>query len=142
MLWPVSSLFEPTHWTVQPLDGVTASQQFIRTDTNQMCGGDPGNDSIMEGAAVLSFRSSQLGPRGRNRLFIGPIAESAQAEGVLDDDVPTTLVARWSAFQALLLAGDAALRVASYVHADSHPITTLLCNSHMGTQRRRLLQTR
>lgn len=83
MLGPVSGYFEPTSWTVLPLDGGSASQVFARTDGNQMAGQGTSNDSILELANIVSFRSAVGGPRGRNRIFVGPITENTQAEGIL-----------------------------------------------------------
>lgn len=144
-MWcPVPERYEPNTFTVTPLDGGSAGVVFTRTGTEVLCGYGSTTDAIIDNAYVLSFRSSIGGPRGRNRIFIGPVAETATENGMTDSDVNAQILGAWNAFQDALLANDPQcfqLEV-SYVHADAHPIIARSISPNLGTQRRRLVAQR
>lgn len=118
------------------LDGTSATQ----TINNAAQGSLTSGDSIPEACGIVSLRTAQRGSRGRGRVFLGPVAESQQAQGVIVS--PTTTSIAWEAFRDELVDNDAELVVASYVHADANPVTNIIMEPIIGTQRRRLLQLR
>jgi hypothetical protein len=109
-----------------------------------MCGFGGSAEAIMEGACVASFRSQVGGPRGRNRVFVGPIAEGSQQSGFFVSGLETQVNDAWVAFRAAIIDNDAACQqlVVSYTHADAHPIVSNSTMSNIGTQRRRLTAQR
>ena len=125
---------------VLKLDGVSAAQNFSVTAQGSLVAGD----SIPQSAGVLSFRTTQRGSRGRGRIFLGPIAEDNQAQGIVNNTIRNTVLADWQAFQAALIAASPAcdLVVASYVHADAHLVTTIKADQVVGTIKARVDQLR
>lgn len=142
MLLPVPEAFEPVSWTVLELDGSSAAVERPRAPGSEvLCEGGT-SEPIMEGAVVLSLRTGQRGPRGRGRLFIGPIGEGAQNEGQIVGDSLTELVPAWEAFVLALVAEDCVFSIASYVHEEANFVSNISVQPYMATQRRRLLATR
>jgi len=123
--------------TITLLDGSSASQVFVAPDTTVH--GDQSGEAIPSAAAVLSFHTNQRGPRGRGRLYIGPITESSQHDGLLDAGVNASSVAAWNAFNDDIAASTSvmSLGVASYTHADIHGVTSISMRIPYGCQRRR-----
>jgi len=133
---------EPASFTVLALDGTSAGQLISRDPGDpQMCLAS--GDSLPELAAVLRITTARRGARGRGRLFLGPLVEDEVENGILDvtgdnGDIP----AKWATFASELAGSGITMGIASYAHADFHAITGLALDQHVGTQRRRLLQTR
>lgn len=129
--------FTMTTVDLTPLDGVTATQQWPLGHT--LSGGTDG-ESIPATCAVLSLKTNQRGPRGRGRLYLGPLAEGAQSNGLVNG--PDTVSAAWRAFNTALAATDSAasMVVASYTHADAGAVTSMHIDAACGTQRRRQRQ--
>lgn len=121
---------------VLKLDGTSATQTIAIAAQGSLTSGD----SIPEGSGIVSLRTAQRGARGRGRVYLGPIAESKQAQGVVVS--PNTTSTAWETFRDDLEGEGAALVVASYVHADANDVTNIICDPIIGTQRRRLLQLR
>lgn len=126
---------------ILPLDGVTASVTIGATGQG---GGGGVGETIPNGAGVVSFHTAQRGARGRGRLYAGPITEASQANGIIDGSILELMVEGWGTFITALPTQSASpeLVIASYVHADAHPVTSLRVDNLMGTQRRRLDQLR
>jgi len=122
---------------VTPLDGVTAGQ-FVGI-TTQNPGGN--TEASPASAGVVSLRSTQRGPQGRGRVFLGPCAEDQIRDGLLDEDVRTTMADTpgWGGFIARLAAQTEALElgIASYQHEAFYPVSSIVINRRLGTQKRR-----
>lgn len=144
MLAPVSRRYEPTSWTVTKLDGSSAGVIVPKSSGIQMCGFAEAAEVVIEGAYVCSFRSLQKGPQGRNRVFVGPIAEGATFNGLVDPSTRDEMIDSWLTFQAALQANTPFVEqlVVSYVHAHSYEIVSTSAMSNIGTQRRRLVAQR
>jgi len=135
--------FAPSTFTLLPLDGASASSVHdIAPSTWGTSSAD--GDWSPATAAVVSLRTAVRGPRGRGRLYIGPIVEEGIANGSLLGDTPVDLADAWASFGADLASGDPAiaLGVASYVHEDFNPLIGLSVSPIVGTQRRRQDQLR
>lgn len=122
---------------VTPLDGSTAGLVHPLANTPQ--GGGTG-DKIMQGAGLISLRTTQRGSRGRGRLYIGPITEEKQDSGIIGLATQTAMTTGWGeVFAAMLLATPRVEPgVASYLHADWHELQSLSVDRIIATQRRRL----
>jgi hypothetical protein len=125
---------------ITPLDGSSASA--LATVTTQT--GGAGGQIVSEQAQVISLHTDQRGPRGRGRLYLGPITEDNTNHGVLVSAVVNAIAAAWVDFANALIAAPVAtaLGVASYVHSDWHQVGTITSSVNVGTQVRRLRRTR
>jgi len=123
-------------YTVTLMDGHSAGQVVASTFA---ISGEQTGEEIPASAAVLSLHSPQRGPRGRGRLYIGPIGEAAQANGLVGSGNVSGMLSAWSAFETSLAASSisGSLGVASYVHSEVNGVTSLSMRPQCGTQRRR-----
>lgn len=138
---PMSAAWDCPEIAVLKLDGSSAGQIFSLS-SGTFLGGVTGSDVIPQATAVVSFHTAQRGPRGRGRMYVGPIAESMQAQGVLNTTAHDDMGVAWVDFIENLSNADTPLQVASYVHADAHEVTNVNVDVMIGTQRRRLDQLR
>lgn len=124
---------------VTPLDGTSATQ---RLSTQQTITGASTGQVIPNTAMIVSFRTPQRGSRGRGRLYVGPVCESAVQNGQLES--PSAVFAAWSDFEDSLASSSSAasLGVASYTHAEVNGVTSIVIQDVLGTQRRRQNQLR
>lgn len=117
------------------LDGTSAQQSFTVTSIVDGQGTGP---STPAAAGVLSIHTVQRGPRGRGRLFLGPLHDNHNGSGVIvPSTLPGAIVAAWTTFNDALTAADISMGVASYVHADFHLATGFSMRAAFGTMRRR-----
>jgi hypothetical protein len=140
MAAPLRADYNPVTFDILPLDGTTPTSNHTFLGPDDFCNG--GGDPVPEAAFVLSLKTAQRGPRGRGRLFIGPASEEDIENGKAVNTARDSCQEAWSTFAANILGDGAGLVVASYVHADKHVVTGVTVDSDLGTQRRRLLQTR
>lgn len=142
MLSPVPDVFEPTTYTIIPLDGTTpSSDHVINPDAHPLCNaGD--DDWSPETAAVLKFKSNFRGPSGRGRIFIGPLGEGSMADGKWVGEGVADVLEAWENFNDALNTEAFTMCVASYTNEVAHVITNISANLELATQRRRLLATR
>lgn len=138
MFDPMSTGQTLTTFGITPLDGTTAEQEF----TWAGIAGAATGEIIPQGAAIVSLRTLQRGPRGRGRVYVGPVVEGEVINGALGD--AATLQAAWIAFQAAMFAAAGAwvFEVATYKHLTSNTVTTIIADPLIGTQRRRMDQLR
>jgi hypothetical protein len=131
---PVDDSYQFDELDLTPLDGTTPGQTFPITAVQS---GGTGGDGIPGLCCVVSFRTAQRGPRGRGRVYLGPVSEGAQNNGILVDT--GAVAAAWETFDdEMASSGSAAsLVVASYVHSEANGVTSIVVNSAGGTQRRR-----
>ena len=133
---PMCDDFNFDQMDVIKLDGSSATQTVTVPDG--IAGGESG-DCIPAACCVVGFHTLQRGARGRGRIYIGPIAEVSQTQGILTSSALTDMASSWATFHDHLITNSMALVVASYVHADQHEVTSVHIDSILGTQRRRLI---
>lgn len=123
-------------YTITLLDGSSAGQVVNEART---IGGQASGDPIPAVAGVLSFHTAQRGPRGRGRMYLGPIGEGIQAGGILSGSVGINCAAAWQDVDTELGTSsiNGGLVVASYVHAEAGAVTSISMRPQVGTQRRR-----
>jgi len=133
---PVMSAFIMEHYLITLLDGHSAGQVIA---TGPVFGGAAGGQFVPNVAAVLSLHTPQRGPRGRGRLYLGPVGESAIDSGTVVSGTRTDCVAGWNDVDDALAASSitASLGVASYVHSEVNGVTSKSMRIPAGTQRRR-----
>lgn len=139
MFRPVGENFSFTTVTLTPLDGTTAGVEYpIGTSVS---GGGSG-EILPAVCALVSLRTITRGPRGRGRVYLGPVAESETNNGLINNNALVT--AGWQDFDADLAATSSAasLGVASYTHAEIGGATSIFCEHAAATQRRRQDQLR
>ena len=122
-------------WTrcdILKLDGSSATQVF----TVDPLAGSGSGATIPQGCMVYSHHTSQRGPRGRGRNYIGPVTETAQDNGTGFWDTGNARTEQ-AAFQSAMADAGITWVVASYVHSDAHDITSFSCSPFMRTQRKR-----
>jgi hypothetical protein len=122
---------------ITPLDGHTAG---VVAPLGITINGASSGDQILNDAVVVAFQTAQRGPRGRGRVFIGPIAETSQTSGVVDAPNAAATLTGWVTWHAALRTAThpCPMVVASYTHADYHAITGVRVNSKVGSMKRRL----
>lgn len=131
-MWePVQQDWAFTTVDILKLDGTSATQVFPVPAQGSLTSGD----GIVEAACIISLRTAQRGSRGRGRIFLGPLAESKQSQGIYTGG--TTVGAVWAAFADNMFLDSWELVVASYVHADAHRVSSIHNDSVIGLQKRR-----
>ncbi len=120
--------------TVLPLDGVSASVSGLPDEAWH--GGGSGQ-RLPAMAQIVHFGTDTRGPRGRGRVFIGPIVEGEVTEGLMENSVRAGTALNWINFADALDAEGLSLVVASYVHEDFNEVTAISAQSVPGIQRRR-----
>jgi len=123
--------------TVTRLDGTSAAQVIPMTGITVQ--GQGGGNQVPAVAAVISFHTAQRGPRGRGRLYIGPMGEADIDGGLVAAGPRTDAVTAWTGLQNDLQAGPllADIVVASYVHAEQNVVSSFSMRPQCGTMRRR-----
>lgn len=132
----VQETYRIQSFTVTLLDGSSAGQIVPCGST---IGGQATGNIVPQVAGVLSFHTPQRGPRGRGRLYMGPVGEGVISDGIVNSGNRTNVVNAWNELEDEL-AGSAiaaSLGVASYVHAEVNGVTSKSMRGPAGTQRRR-----
>lgn len=139
MFCPMPDEYVNPTLSILPLDGTSAT--YVHGPVTGLNGaGD--EDFAPALAAIASFRTAQRGPRGRGRMYVGPVAETSQTKGRLVGDALTNFPAGVANFIAQLVTEDTQLVVASYVHAEYNLVLSGTGETILGTQRRRQTQLR
>jgi len=127
---------------VLKLDGASATVPL--TLTTAVTGGSGVGQVVPQGAGIVSLRTTVRGPRGRGRVYCGPISEAAQENGTLIAASVNVMQTAWEDFIAALPTATepVALVVASYEHATAANVQLPIVRSIIGTQRRRVDQLR
>lgn len=135
-LWVMTDTCIASTIDILPLDGASATHTYTLGTVIQ---GNSSGDFIPEAAAVVSLKTAQRGARGRGRKFIGPLCESRQADGKIPGVDIDHLRDGWTALLSEFSdpVADIRLGIASYVHADFHPVTSFAVDSFTGVLRRR-----
>lgn len=133
---PLHTSFNTVDYLITLLDGTSAGQVIPSID--DPAGSSTGGMSPAI-AAVLSFHTPQRGPRGRGRLYLGPMGEADYDNGLVGGTLRTETVAAWNEVNESLADSPiaASLGVASYVHAEVNGVTSISMRQQLGTMRRR-----
>jgi hypothetical protein len=125
---------------IMHLDGTDPEADFPVSQS----GNHSGTDCIPQLCQIISLRTTQRGPRGRGRIFLGPVVEGAQASGVIDPTVVPVSQTAWETFKTDMAtaAGNWNLVVASRKHLSFATVETLISETQAATQRRRMQQLR
>ncbi len=136
MFQAVTSNARVNELRITKLDGIRAGQRYaIPVDPDFTGGG--GTDAILQGAQVVSLRSNQRGPRGRNRVFLPWIAEDRQLNGVITPAVTANVANAWAGFLAAMTMSGWRMVAASALYQQQNAVTTIAVSSSLHTQRRR-----
>lgn len=133
-------IYTANHLDILKLDGSSATVNYGLT--NELEGASGTDEFEPAPCGVLSLRTAFRGPRGRGRLYVGPVSEGAVAYGKLLTGVATNMVDTWTDLKDEMSTNGVVLSVASYQHADVHPVTHFVVSDTLGTQRRRQDQLR
>jgi len=104
--------------------------------------GGTGGQMIPAACHTVSLYTLTRGPKGRGRLYIGPVSEGAVSDGIFGDSL--TMQDAWGDFMDALAdtPSAASLAVASYKHVEVTGVTSLIVQNVASTQRRRQSQLR
>lgn len=125
-----------TQVNITQLDGVSAGQAFTPTPAAKWNGSAAG-EMILQGATVVSLKSDQRGPRGRNRIYLPWIGEDQQTNGTIAAGTVTAMTAAWVAFETAMGVAGWQLTAVSGVHATENSVTSIAVRPYVKTQRRR-----
>lgn len=118
---------------VTPLDGASAT--FILAVSGAKWTGGGTGDLIPSQAPLVSLRSNFRGPRHRGRLYLPAPSESTSANGLLPS--VATVQTAWNTWLAAMIAAGAQPVIASYKFATQVPVSSILVENALATQRRR-----
>lgn len=130
--------------SITPLDGTSATVEFITPGTGAWVGGSSGQP-IPQQANIIKLSTGLRGRSFRGRLFLPWVAENATVNGSIGSTLATTITTAWTAFQAALAAdadGPWVQVVASYKLAVATAVTAYGAEPETGTQRRRQSRNR
>lgn len=132
----VQETYRIDSYTITLLDGHSAGQVV---DCGVTVGGQATGNIVPAVAGVLSFHTPQRGPRGRGRLYMGPVGEGVITDGLLSSSIRNDIIGAWDDVVDSLAASPvaASFGVASYVHAEVNGVTAISMRGPAGTQRRR-----
>ncbi len=122
---------------ITPLDGVTASQTFATGAPAKWTSlGAP--DLILQGAAVLSLKSTLRGPKYRNRIYLPWTGEGSQVNGTLAAASVALATTAWTNFFAAMTTALYPPTVVSPTDQTESPMTSFIIRPYVRTQRRRV----
>lgn len=123
--------------SILPLDGTAPTYEYTMLAPFVVGGGD--GDIIPQAAAVLSIRTNQRGPRGRGRLFLGPIGENVLEDGLIGASYRASAISSWEGADDDLAASPIAgsFGVASYAHAEVGGVSSWSMRPASGTIKKR-----
>src|SRR5258708_12104836 len=101
-----------------------------------------GGQAVPSARPPVPGRTARGGPRGRGRIYPGPVGETVQNAGVLAPATVTALTGAWFTFWTALesLATPQFMGIASYKHLDFNRLINISCDGVLATQRRRQQQ--
>lgn len=121
---------------ITPLDGFGATYTAATDGTSKWKGNKVGEYSPAV-AACVSLHTAARGPANRGRVFLGPIAEASQNNGLQVSVDRTGMETAWNAFAAAWIGDSMEFVVASYKHATALTVTSCSVRPALATQRRR-----
>lgn len=130
----VSASAQVTSLQVTPLDGSSATY-VLNTTGAKWTGPNVGTDFAPAVANVISLRSNFRGRSKRGRVYMPYQAEAGMSNGVNGNTALSQTA--WNNWLAAMIAAGAQPVIASYKLASQVPITAIIVESVLGTQRRR-----
>lgn len=118
------------------LDGVSASG-LITTSGAAKWTGSGGTDPILQGAAVVSFKTNSRGPKKRNRCYLPWVGEINNTAGVIDTATLALMQAAWNTFSTDMSTDLFPLHAISPTDETSEVVTSIVVRPYLKTQRRR-----
>lgn len=132
----VQETYRIVSYTITLLDGESAGVDVPCTET---LGGQATGNLVPQVAGCMNLYTPQRGPRGRGRMFMGPVGEGVITDGLVSEAARNNTLGAWDDLQDELAGSTiaASLGVASYVHAEVNGVTRLGFRQAGATQRRR-----
>jgi hypothetical protein len=125
----VSNNYSVQTYLILPLDGSSTTHEFTPDPGNtEGLDGQASGEIIFNIALCLGFLTGQRGPRGRGRLFLGPITEGNIAGPSFHLVDFAALAGAWDAWSADMNTAGVVPGVASYAHHDFHAATAYRAN--------------
>lgn len=121
--------------SITPLDGSSATY-LLTVSGAKWTGAGGAGDFSPASAEVLSLRSTFRGRSKRGRIYLPFIGESSITNGSISSGLATTQTA-WNTWLAALIASGFFPCIASYKLASQVPVSSILVETLLGTQRRR-----
>ena len=128
--------------SITPLDGSSATSEFPFGGASNANRGIQTGQPIPQSAAIVKLTTALRGRSFRGRLYLPDVAENIQDAGELLDTMVSTWQSAWDDFLADMSGAGFPLVVASYTLASAEDVTSVLCESQTGTQRRRQSRNR
>jgi hypothetical protein len=128
----VSSGADLATFSITPLDGSSATEVFANT----WGGGSGGDSPIPSTATIVKLSTALRGQSFRGRIYLPFTDESAVFAGALTID-EITMGDAWTDYKDAMEADGWTMVVASYKLASAEPVTSLLVERAVATQRRR-----
>lgn len=125
------------HVAVQKLDGSSAGSIFATGAPSKWVGTHSSSDLFPAGAVVAKFGTAKRGRSYRGRAYLPWVCEAAQAFGNVDGTVLTNMNTAWATWLSTMHGGAAVPGVASYKLSTFEPITSVVVEPLLATQRRR-----
>lgn len=126
---------------VTPLDGSSATYQLAVTGAKWAGTAGP-TDVIPQGANIVKITTGQRGKSYRGRLFLPFVCESQSANGVIGSGAVTAGQTAWTAFLNAMSTATQPLVVASYKLGTYTLASSVIYETKMATQRRRMTRLR
>lgn len=122
--------------TITPLDGTSATSIFPTDGTAKWKGSATG-DCIPASAYCVSLKTIERGRSARGRVFVGPLAETMNFNGMLSASDQATSATAWNAFAAAMITASSPWVVASYKNRTALTVINCSIRNAAATQRRR-----
>lgn len=138
-MWtPVTAAAYVKRVDITRLDGTSAGVSFFPAAAAKWTGQGSG-DAILQGAAVVGFKSTHRGPSGRNRIYLPWIGEANQTNGTIVGDAATVTPAAWETFRVAMAAAanPTPLKVVSAKDGVARNCVAIGWSLALRTQRRR-----
>jgi hypothetical protein len=135
--------------TADMWDCVSSSGQVVELRCIKLDGtsdgrwqGNASGQPIAQACGMVKMITGVRGRSNRGRLYLPWVAEDVQSGGFISSAVVATMQTAWDAWLAAMPGTLGSTAVASYRHANQHPVTAIVVESPTGTQRRRQQRNR
>ena len=122
--------------TLTPLDGSSASFTASLPATADWKGAATG-DCIPGSCYVVSSKTVERGRSARGRVYVGPLAETMNFNGMLSSTDRLASETDWNRFAADMITASSPWVVASYKNRTALSVLNVSIRAAAGTQRRR-----
>jgi hypothetical protein len=121
---------------ITPLDGTSPTVDFTPNVASRFEGQQAGQYSPQV-ACLEKFTTDRRGPANRGRMFLGPVSEGVQVDGVYGGAGLGLQQTAWENFVSGMTTAGFPLCVASYKHGTQRAILAVATESTFATQKRR-----